>query len=150
MAETRAERNARYQASGWVAVFDEETALGWRVVRQVRIELAAARLATGDWREVRNCLGGFLGIQPVSAPKAKGGSNGAPTPAVLNMADMECIAGLRGSSRTRHLPWKERDREGFRPDRVERAEDRLIEWLQVHGDRAVRVYPRAAASCQMA
>jgi hypothetical protein len=134
-------RNQQYEDAGWVPVFDLETTLGWRVIRNIRAEVAAMRLALGTWRRVNDGMGNFLGVQLMAAEDAAYRPSG-PTAAVLTLADMECVAGLRGSSRTRQLPASERRKETFTPDMVERAEDRLAEWPLMHGDRAVRVYPR--------
>jgi hypothetical protein len=98
---TRAQRRAH---KGDIDVFPAETSLGWRVIRQASQDEAQKKLATGEWREVQDEAGNFIGCQVLANfKKDEDLPSGASS---TSISPRECLlnaAGLR-ESRTANLP----------------------------------------------
>ena len=148
-------------------LFSANIAFGWRVVRQVPVELALEQLALKKWREIwSECVDGkreLLGVQPLAAAQPSkpipvlGGS-----PPTITLTEVQMNAGLFGRSHTMGLSeWKRLKRHAkydekkiLAPeDAIERAIQKVKLWPYpasrvddgsgepVFGDRAARVYP---------
>jgi hypothetical protein len=159
------DRNQRRQEKGErsVNVYPPDTSLGWRVIYMVSALKAAERLAAGVWREVYDEYGSFWGCQVVANfGKDEAILSGASSTSIT-VSELELNAGLRGKSRTVGLSEEQRiaringKGKPLPPeDAIERAQAKVKQWPYPasriddgrgepkYGDRAVRVYPKAA------
>ena len=150
MSQTSATRRARN--CGLISVFQANTTLGWHVVGYAVPSVAAQKLAAGEYREVYNESGAFLGVQMMPTKKRLDHSSN-PSSCSISLNEVKRIAGEEGESVTINLTVREHAR--ISEDAVERAIRKLQQWPfpasrtddgmgePVYGDKAVRVYPKA-------
>lgn len=102
--------NARRSSIGErnVNVYPPETTLGWRVIRMVSPTKAAEKLARGEWREVRDEHGAFIGCQILASCAKEKDLPSRASASAITVRESELNAGLGGASRTIGLPEEKR------------------------------------------
>ena len=134
-------------------VYPVETALGWRVVGLVNASTAAEKMAAGEFRDIHDESGQFLGYQMLGRPGKALDHSSNPTSCSITAREVQMNAGCFGSSMT--LPLSRAEHAEVPEDAVERAITKVRQGPHpasriddgsgqpVYGDRAVRVYPKA-------
>ena len=105
MSQTSAQRRA---SKGDISVFPAETSLGWRAIRTVTVARAVQKLANGEWAEVRDQQGNFLGCQVLANfKKDEDLPSGATS---TSISARECVLNAMGlrESRTARLTEQEK------------------------------------------
>lgn len=150
MSQTGNERRAQ-SSERCISVYPADTTLGWRVIKMVSAQLAMAKLALGVWREVHDEHGSFQGCQVLATVKSDSELPSGASSTSITVNECELNAGLGGKSRTAGLSEDKRisrfrtDGKALPPeDAIERAEAKVREWTELHGDRAIRVYPKTS------
>jgi len=160
MGKSRTQRRAE-KGERCVSVYPPDTSLGWRVIYHVSKPQAAAKLASGEWREVYDEHGNFMGCQVLATFKQDEELPSGASSSSITVSECELNAGLGGRSHTVGMP---EDRRISRrnqvgralppEDAVERAQAKVNQWpwpasriddgsgQPVYGDRAVRCYPK--------
>jgi len=107
--------------------------------------------AEGKLREVQDEHQNFLGYQLISNFKTDNDLPSGVSSTSITVTECVLNAGLGGYSRTLGMGEEERisrkSREGKQlppEDAIERAIEKVKEWPLMHGDRAVRCYPKPA------
>lgn len=161
-----------------VNLFSANTALGWKVIRQVSVEFAIEKVALKKWREIwyESVDGGereLAGVQPL-APEPKKTLRQVLierlVAVTITFAEVQRNAGLYGRSHTIGMSEWQRLRRHARfdekkilapEDATERAIEKVRLWpypasvigedakgQPIFGDKATRVYPHAPAARQ--
>jgi hypothetical protein len=146
-----------------IDVYAADSSRGWRVTRQVTAEYAYEKVVVGNWREVYDTYGTFLGCQVLARirtdsdmPSSEDGST-----TTITAPENKRASGLNGISQTIRMCEEQRITRHSRAytvlppeDLIERAMIKVRQWplpasridngrgLPVYGDRACRVYPR--------
>lgn len=131
--EQRSERSDRC-----INVYPPETTLGWRAIRMVSPTKAAEKLARGEWGEVRDEHGSFIGCQILASCAKEKDLPSSPSASAITVRESELNAGLGGASRTIGLPEEKRitRRNPFgHPLPPEDAIERAIEKVREYGNR---------------
>ncbi|HEV2133777.1 MAG TPA: hypothetical protein VGR47_05895 [Terracidiphilus sp.] len=132
----------RAQSGKVVDLYSAHTALGWRVVRQVPVELAVERVALRQWREVFLESGELAGVQPLKAVERKTLNQVLLQRLIavtITNAELRRYCGLYGRSRTlgRSEWWREKRQRAAREkhgaivdpeDAIERAIEKVRQW----------------------
>lgn len=133
-------------------LYPAETTLGWRVIRSVSVGVAREKVALGEWREVIQDWNGALAYQMVATFKSEKDLPSGASSSSITVRECMMNAGLMGDSHTMGMPEERRisrrhpmNGRALPPeDAMERARAKVAEWPLMHGDRAVRVYPKSA------
>ncbi len=133
--------------------FDENTTLGWAILRSISFEAGERQVALGVARRVLDYVGNHIGYQRATPPPAPTQATTLTAAQTFSAADVMLNAGTvfrNGRSRTARLneeQRKDRVSNGFEAeDHIERVTERLRLYpypAPGRGDRAVRVYPKA-------
>lgn len=97
--KTRGQRRAEF-GERCINLYPPDTALGWRVIRQVTPAEATKKVASGQWREVFDEHGNFWGYQVLANFKTDSDLPSGASSTSITARECELNAGLGGRSRT--------------------------------------------------
>lgn len=118
-----------------IDVFPAETSLGWRVIRVVSVMVAAEKLARGEWRQVYDEFGNFVGCQVLASFQSDLELPSGATATSITALESQLNAGCFGRSRTVRMSEEDRISRHSRngkalppEDAIERAIAKLMEF----------------------